>query len=840
MITPQQFKNPQIKPKWQLPAGVMESVVAFNCRKYGFPRPVGAWPLWEGAGNRALDYSGHGNNGEFVNAPAWVSDGLDFVASNSDYIDIDGYKGIGGANPRTIVARINSSASTLNEYQIIYYGNDDVNGEAWRFFIDGGGILRIEVHGGYKLGVQNILDGSNHDVVVSYKGTNVTDAILYIDGKVEGTGASVAQAVNTNLVDDVLIGRRNDVLDPRYFEGIIKYVYMYNVDLSAAQVKFLYENPYFMYEIPEELYGYISAISDTGLFDAKLRIKDSSIVLVDGLLRLKDKKIHLLDGKTKILDVATNLADGKVVVQDAGAHTFDTKNRATGDSNPLTVSVTPTSGATLLVLTIVTYFSTARTGGAPTFNGVALTQVGTVEAAEETNVEMWYLANPSIGTYNVSIPNTNTRIMYVVASVYKASTGFTSKFDVVNQSNNTTANPSLSVTPTVNGAVIVDVMGSGYGDAPTGNSDVVLYSVDSGSYSDNHQYELQATAGLTSHWWTVAADDWCMIVAAFKLVAIATNMSDGKIQIKDSTINLADGKVQVQDIATSLADGKVQVKDVITSQADGKVKVLDVVTSLADGKVKVQDVGTNLADGKVQIKDIATGLADGKVKIIEYVTNLADGKINIKDAVANVVDGKVRIKDAMTGLADGKVKVIEYVTNLADGKVVVKDISTGLADGKVKVKDAITGLADGLVKVQEKVSSLADGKVRIKDKVTGLADGLMEVVGSVTSNVDGKVRIKDITTTLADSKVKIIEKVTSLADGKVRIKDVTTGIADGKVRIKDKVTSLADGKIKIKNLATSLADGKIKIKDTVTDLLDGKVTITGLITGHPWFYRRKQ
>ena len=201
------------------------------------------------------------------------------------------------------------------------------------------------------------------------------------------------------------------------------------------------------------------------------------------------------------------------------AHTYDTKNRVFSSANPATVEVTPTSGATLLVVGIVTYLNITRTGGAPTFNGDTLTQVGSVETASESNVEMWYLADPSIGTFDVSIPNTNGKSMFIVASVYKAQAGHTSTLDVTNQNNAVSANPSVAVTTTEDGDVLVDVMGDGNTNNPSANSDILLYSTDNGGMSDNHQYALQANAGAKTMSWTVASDDWAMIVGAFKEVA---------------------------------------------------------------------------------------------------------------------------------------------------------------------------------------------------------------------------------------------------------------------------------------------------------------------------------
>ena len=199
------------------------------------------------------------------------------------------------------------------------------------------------------------------------------------------------------------------------------------------------------------------------------------------------------------------------------AHAFDAKNRVTGTANPLLVSHTCGSGATVLVLSLVVKANVARTGGAPSYNGVTMTQVGTTQIATETNCEMWYLANPSIGTYNVSIPNAGAKTLYAITSSYKAQAGYTSTISDWNAGTGESANPSLVVL-VENGGVGVDVLGDGLNTAPTANNQVLLYSTDDGQYSDNAQYERQSSGSITFSW-TVAADDWCMIVVAFKELA---------------------------------------------------------------------------------------------------------------------------------------------------------------------------------------------------------------------------------------------------------------------------------------------------------------------------------
>ncbi|MBK9604042.1 MAG: S-layer homology domain-containing protein [Anaerolineales bacterium] len=218
-------------------------------------------------------------------------------------------------------------------------------------------------------------------------------------------------------------------------------------------------------------------------------------------------------------------------------NTFDTSVRFTGNGNPLTQSYTVGSGGDLLVVSIVAGGNTARTGGAPTYNSIALTQADANRTANETVTEMWYLTNPPNGAaYNISIPNNGGLNLYATASSYFAQSGYTFALDVANgNTNGNSANPSVSVTTTANGDVIVGAMGNGGNAAPTGRSGTMLYENDNGFFSDNSQYFYQTTAGAYATSWTIGADDWGVVVAAFKQVPTTTTVGTATATAASST-----------------------------------------------------------------------------------------------------------------------------------------------------------------------------------------------------------------------------------------------------------------------------------------------------------------
>ena len=185
--------------------------------------------------------------------------------------------------------------------------------------------------------------------------------------------------------------------------------------------------------------------------------------------------------------------------------------------NPVVLSHTTIANTKLLVIGIMTKTTVVRTGGSPTYNGVTMTQVGsTMIGSAECTAELWYLSAPSIGTYNVSVPNTGVLIITVIASSYVDATVTGAALDQYNSTNVSVANPSLSVTTGFNGEAIVDVFGSGLNALAHTPNQTLLYQKDEGVWCSNAQYALQASAGLITFTWTCAIDDVAFIVGAFK------------------------------------------------------------------------------------------------------------------------------------------------------------------------------------------------------------------------------------------------------------------------------------------------------------------------------------
>lgn len=347
------------------------------------------------------------------------------------------------------------------------------------------------------------------------------------------------------------------------------------------------------------------------------------------------------------------------------SHTFDTNLRFTGATSPLASNYTAGAGTTLLTLGIVTAGSTNRAGGAPTYNGVALTQADSTRkyaTSPETSCELWYLIDPPTSSaYSISVPNTGTKTLYVQASTYKTrSQYYTSVLDVSGGNTGLSANPSVSVTTTGNGDVIVGVLGDGLGTAPTATTGTSLNMTDDddGAYSDSNQYKLQSSAGAYATGWTVASDDWCLVVAAFKEVVRPgyTNTTfyapagDGKVYVTGtgtwaSVRDAATGTVSDTDTSTTILQGEY------ANPSTGYVVVraffpfntaaipdTDTISSAVLSLYETADAG-NKSNGDSGVVVNATVPGSGALAAGDYDNNVGGAAGSALVSLTTIVDG---------------------------------------------------------------------------------------------------------------------------------------------------------------------------------------------------------
>jgi len=236
-------------------------IVAYNCRKYNMPVPVMALPFWEGNGDEAFDVSGHGNNGTLVGVPEWVGGaaGLEFNGS-SDYITVPNHGSIDISGTNTHIsmsAEIKySTTSIIADKDIFGKWNPDTSQRQYRMDIDDSDGERLKLwlssdgtNYSSLYGNTDIVDGKLHRCVCTYDGIYMR---VYVDGLLDANPLAYSNGIASTSCN-LTVGVRSDL--ERFFGGLINNPILWNACLTPYQVQFLNTYPYFMYQVPQELYG---------------------------------------------------------------------------------------------------------------------------------------------------------------------------------------------------------------------------------------------------------------------------------------------------------------------------------------------------------------------------------------------------------------------------------------------------------------------------------------------------------------------------------------------------------------------------------------------------------
>ena len=196
----------------------------------------------EKTGNLVYDLSNNNNNGT-INGPDWVTEGLDFVTANNDYITIGDRASLDISGDHTIIASINTSTNTIRQgiYGKYLSPTFSIRGAGG----DPGELAYYNTNTGWKYStgaIDNNLFSSVGVVVDANAGGN-----FYIDGQDAGGSWVDATTGLTPNNNDAEIGRDYALYT---LDGILSYVYIYNRALAPWEISWLNREPYVMFERP--------------------------------------------------------------------------------------------------------------------------------------------------------------------------------------------------------------------------------------------------------------------------------------------------------------------------------------------------------------------------------------------------------------------------------------------------------------------------------------------------------------------------------------------------------------------------------------------------------------
>jgi hypothetical protein len=216
---------------------------------------IGYWPLNEGVGNQAGDFSGNGNTGTLGNNagtnPVWTSGkrgkALQFDGS-TNYVNMGNITAMNGLTKITVSAWIKSSSAGVNTQgqgvEVLQKSAcTGISGDGPFELYIGQGVNKAEF-GVYAPGgtnsdqsTTNVDDGTWHLLTGEYDGSNVT---IWVDGVQQGTPTSLVGATLTNTTHAFGFSGYCDGGVGNVYNGIIDDVRVYNRALSATEIAGLY------------------------------------------------------------------------------------------------------------------------------------------------------------------------------------------------------------------------------------------------------------------------------------------------------------------------------------------------------------------------------------------------------------------------------------------------------------------------------------------------------------------------------------------------------------------------------------------------------------------------
>ncbi len=211
------------------------------------PAPAVYWPLNETAGRVAANGIGSHNGslrGFSADDSHWVSghsggglalDGID------DYVEVEGYPGICGKNPRAVFAWIKTQAVPTGALPIVAWGQNQP-GAYWLLEVDEDQRLRLSCGSGFiSANDQQIGDGNWHHVAVVLDPVDperplISDVLLYVDGRRRTIYKTEEVEINTGCGENLCIGAAHGP-DGNTFAGTIDEVAIFDVAVDPTAVR---------------------------------------------------------------------------------------------------------------------------------------------------------------------------------------------------------------------------------------------------------------------------------------------------------------------------------------------------------------------------------------------------------------------------------------------------------------------------------------------------------------------------------------------------------------------------------------------------------------------------
>ena len=168
-----------------------------------------------------------------------LSSALEFDGVD-DYVEVEGYPGIGGKNARTVFAWVKTQGIPTGTLPIIAWGQNQA-GAYWLPEVDEDQRLRLSCGSGFiSANEQQIGNGNWHHVAVVLDPVDperplISDVLLYVDGKRRTIYKMQEADINTGHVENARIGAAHGP-NNKTFAGTIDEVAIFDVVVGLTAI----------------------------------------------------------------------------------------------------------------------------------------------------------------------------------------------------------------------------------------------------------------------------------------------------------------------------------------------------------------------------------------------------------------------------------------------------------------------------------------------------------------------------------------------------------------------------------------------------------------------------
>jgi hypothetical protein len=210
------------------------------------PVPAAYWPLNETTGLVAADSMGScdgslvgfaGDDSQWV--AGRVGGGL-MLDGVDDYVEVEGYPGVCGKNPRAVVAWIKTQGIPTGALPIVAWGQNHP-GAYWLLEVDEDQRLRLSCGSGFiSANEQQVGDGKWHHIAVVLDPADperplIGNVLLYVDGKRRTIYKMQEAEIDTGCIENVRIGATHGP-DNNTFAGTIDEAAIFEVVVGPTAV----------------------------------------------------------------------------------------------------------------------------------------------------------------------------------------------------------------------------------------------------------------------------------------------------------------------------------------------------------------------------------------------------------------------------------------------------------------------------------------------------------------------------------------------------------------------------------------------------------------------------